>query len=87
MLFINNLFIMKDSKCFAINLQPLKIHSHLTELMSTIWDSVPGVHECISWSMPYYKKGEKLIFFAAFKNHVNFYVGVKAIKEFSSGLN
>lgn len=70
-----------------IDLQPSEAYSHLTELMSAIRDSVPDAHEFISWSMPYYKKGEKSISFAAFKNHISFYVGVEAIKEFSSELS
>ncbi len=70
-----------------IALQPLETHSRLTELMTTIRDSIPCVHECILWSMPYYKKGEKSISFAAFKKHISFYVGAEAIEEFSSELN
>lgn len=70
-----------------IELQPLETHSRLMELVTTIRDSIPDVHECILWSMPYYKKGEKSISFAAFKKHISFYVGVEAIEEFSSELN
>lgn len=70
-----------------IDLQPSETHSHLKELMTAIRDNVPYVHECILWSMPYYKKGEKSISFAAFKKHVSFYVGVEVIEEFSSELN
>lgn len=70
-----------------IDLQPSEAHSHLKGLMTAIQDNVPHVHECILWSMPYYKKGEKSISFAAFKKHISFYVGVKVIEEFSSELN
>jgi len=70
-----------------IDLQPSETHSHLKELMTAIRDNVPYVHECILWSMPYYKKGEKSISFAAFKKHVSFYVGAEVIEEFSSELN
>lgn len=70
-----------------IDSQPLETHSRLMELASIIRDSVPGAHECISWSMPHYKKGGKSISFAAFKNHISFYVGVDAIEKYSSELN
>ncbi len=70
-----------------IELQPSEPHSHLKGLMNAIRDNVPHVHECILWSMPYYKKGEKAISFAAFKKYVSFYVGVEVIEEFSSELN
>ena len=69
-----------------IDSQPSETHSHLKELMTAIRDNVPYVHECIKWSMPYYKKGEKSISFAAFKKHVSFYVGAEVIEEFSSEL-
>lgn len=70
-----------------IEFQPLETHSQLMELVTTIRDSIPDVHECILWSMPYYKKGEKSISFAAFKKHISFYIGDEAIEEFSSELN
>lgn len=69
-----------------IDSQPLETRSHLAELAAAIRDRVPCVSECILWSMPYYKKGEKSVSFAAFKKHVSFYVGVEAIAEFSSEL-
>lgn len=69
-----------------IDLQPLETHSRLKEVMTTIQDSVPDARECILWSMPYYKKGEKSISFAAFKKHISFYIGIEAIEEFSSEL-
>lgn len=44
-----------------IDLQPSETQSHLKGLATAIRDNVPNVHECILWSMPYYKKGEKSI--------------------------
>lgn len=70
-----------------IDLQPLETHSRLKELVAAIRDSVPCAHECILWSMPYYKTEEKSISFAAFKKHISFYVGVEAIEKFSSELS
>lgn len=44
-----------------IDLQPSETQSHLKGLATAIRDNVPNVHECILWSMPYYKKEEKSI--------------------------
>ena len=69
-----------------ITLQPLETHSHLTELMITIKDSVPCVNEHILWNMPYYEMKGKSISFSACKNHISFYVGDDTIREFASEL-
>lgn len=70
-----------------IDSQPIELHSHLTEMMITLQDSVPCIKERILWSMPYYEKEGKAISFSACKNHISFYVGVEAIGEFASELN
>jgi len=70
-----------------IDSQPLETHSHLTEMMITLKNSVPCINECILWSMPYYEKEGKSISFSACKKHISFYVGVEAIGEFASELN
>ena len=70
-----------------IDSQPLETHSHLTEMMIALQNSVPCINERILWSMPYYEKGGKSISFSACKEHISFYVGVEAIGEFASELN
>ena len=70
-----------------IDLQPSEIHSHLTEMMMLLKNSVPGVNEHILWSMPYYEKDGTTISFSACKKHISLYVGVAAIEEFASELN
>lgn len=69
-----------------IDLQPSETHPHLNGLRAAIQDTVPDVQEYIRWSMPYYKKGERTLSFAAFEKHVSFYVGHEIIEEFSSDL-
>ena len=70
-----------------IELQPLETHSHLTEMMIALQNSVPCINERILWSMPYYEKAGKAVSFSACKRHISFYVGVEAIGEFASELN
>ena len=70
-----------------INSQPLETHSHLMEMMITLQNSVPCIHERILWSMPYYEKDGKSISFSACKKHISFYAGTEAIEAFASELN
>lgn len=70
-----------------IDSQPLETHSHLTEMMITLQNSVPCIKEYILWSMPYYEKEGKSISFSACKKNISFYVGVEAIGEFACELN
>lgn len=70
-----------------IDSQPIETHTHLTEMMIILQNSVQGVNERILWSMPYYEKEGKYISFSACKNHISFYVGGEAIERFSLELN
>ncbi|MCH1942284.1 iron chaperone [Holdemania massiliensis] len=70
-----------------INSQPLETHSHLMEMMITLKNSVPCIHERILWSMPYYEKDGKSISFSACKKHISFYAGIEVIEEFADELN
>ena len=70
-----------------IDAQPPETHSHLTEMMTALQNSVPDVNECILWSMPYYEKAGRSVSFAAGKKQISFYVGVEAIAEFAAELN
>lgn len=70
-----------------INSQPIETHTHLTEMMIILQNSVSGVNERILWSMPYYEKEGKSISFSACKNHISFYAGDEAIERFSLELN
>ena len=70
-----------------IDSQPMETHSHLTEMMVILQNSVPCVNERILWSMPYYETGGKSISFSACKKHISYYVGVEAIEKFASELD
>lgn len=66
-----------------IDSQPAETHAHLTEMMMILQNSVPGVNERISWSMPYYEKEGKSVSFSACKKHVSFYAGAEAVEKFA----
>lgn len=70
-----------------IDSQPAETHAHLTEIMMILQNSVPGVNERISWSMPYYEKEGKSVSFSACKKHVSFYAGAEAVEKFALELN
>ena len=70
-----------------IDSQPAETHAHLTEMMMILQNSVPGVNERISWSMPYYEKEGKSVSFSACKKHVSFYAGAEAVEKFALELN
>ena len=70
-----------------IDSQPIETHPHLTEMMTILKNSVPGVNERILWSMPYYESEGKSISFSACKKHISFYVEVEAIEKFALDLD
>ncbi len=65
-----------------IELQPSEPHSHLKGLMNAIRDNVPHVHECILWSMPYYKKEKKQSPLLLLKSMLVFMSVLKSLKNF-----
>ena len=48
-----------------IDSQHVETHTRLTEMMTILRNSVPGVSERILWSMPYYESEGKSISFSA----------------------
>src|ERR1700743_2310125 len=65
----------------AKNVQPL-----LQDLRKVIRESAPGAEELISYNMPYYKLGGRLVYFCAFSKHIGFYALTSAIKAFQKEL-
>lgn len=66
--------------------QPKEVQHLLRELDKTICSAIPEAVSTISWSMPTYKKGVKLIQFAAFKKHIGLYPGSEAVETFMEKL-
>jgi uncharacterized protein YdhG (YjbR/CyaY superfamily) len=54
----------------------------LQEIRRTIKKVVPKAEEAISYQIPTFKLNGNLVHFAAFKNHIGFYPGARAIIDF-----
>jgi uncharacterized protein YdhG (YjbR/CyaY superfamily) len=65
---------------------PKDIQKILETVRQTIKKTVPDADETISYQIPTFKLNGNLVHFAAFKNHIGFYPGSKAIKDFQKEL-
>ena len=65
---------------------PKDIQKILETVRQTIKKTVPDAKEAISYQIPTFKLNGNLVHFAAFKNHIGFYTGSKAIKIFQKDL-
>ena len=65
---------------------PNGIQKVLETVRQTIKKTVPDAKEAISYQIPTFKLNGNLVHFAAFKNHIGFYPGSKAIKIFQKDL-
>jgi uncharacterized protein YdhG (YjbR/CyaY superfamily) len=67
-----------------IALQPEAVQEGLQKLRQTIRKAAPQAEELISYGMPGYRFHGMLVYFAAWKNHIGFYVmpdGIEAFKQ------
>ncbi len=69
-----------------IEAQDEAVRPALRELRAVLRSALPDAEECISWSMPTYRKGKNLIHFAASKRHVGLYPGGEATAVFADEL-
>jgi uncharacterized protein YdhG (YjbR/CyaY superfamily) len=66
---------------------PPEVQQRLQTLRSLIQSLVPEATEAISYAIPTFKlKGKNLVHFAAFKNHIGFFPGAKAMEVFAPEL-
>jgi uncharacterized protein YdhG (YjbR/CyaY superfamily) len=65
---------------------PRDIQKILKTVRQTIKKTAPSADEAISYQIPTFKLNGNLVHFAAFKNHIGFYPGSKAIKIFRKEL-
>jgi len=65
-----------------INGFPPDVQKILKEIRRTIKKAAPNATEAISYQIPTFKLNGNLVHFAAFKNHIGFYPGSKAINDF-----
>jgi uncharacterized protein YdhG (YjbR/CyaY superfamily) len=66
--------------------QDERVQPRLDEIRAILRKALPEAEECISWSMPTYRKGRNIIHFAAFKKHIGVYPGGEATEKFAEEL-
>jgi len=65
---------------------PTNVQAILKELRSTIKKAAPEALETISYKMPAFMLKGRLVYFAAFKNHIGFYPTGSGIENFKMEL-
>ncbi len=65
---------------------PKDIQARMQKLRATIQKAAPEATEAISYSMPAFKFHGALVYFAAFKQHIGFYPGSYALRQFGPEL-
>jgi len=65
---------------------PAEVQKKLWQLLEVIKKSAPGAEEVISYGMPMLRLQGRLLYFAAFKNHIGFYPMASGIATFKSKL-
>ena len=66
---------------------PKETQKLMKQLRAIIKKTVPGAEEIISYQMPAYKFHGRLLYFAAYKNHIGFYPMKSAITRFKKELS
>ena len=66
---------------------PDEIQILLLKIRAAIKDAAPEAGEKISYGIPTFTLNGNLVHFAAYKNHIGFYPGPSAIKEFEKDLS
>lgn len=69
-----------------IEAQEETVRPRLREIRDILRKALPEAEECISWSMPTYRKGRNIIHFAAAKKHIGIYPGGEATTVFAKEL-
>jgi uncharacterized protein YdhG (YjbR/CyaY superfamily) len=63
---------------------PKQTQQHLKQLQELIATLAPHATQVISYNMPAFKLDKMLVYYAAYKNHIGFYPGAKAIEKFNN---
>ncbi|MEI6887067.1 MAG: DUF1801 domain-containing protein [bacterium] len=63
-----------------------EIQKLLNEVRQAIKEAAPEATECISYSMPAFRQGKVLVYFAAYANHIGFYPTSSGITNFKDEL-
>jgi uncharacterized protein YdhG (YjbR/CyaY superfamily) len=66
---------------------PLQVQDKLNTVRQIVKQAGPEAAEKLSYGMPYYSLNGRLLYFAAFKDHISLFAMPSAIKAFSSELS
>lgn len=66
--------------------QPEPVQPLLKQVRDVLRAVLPEAQERISWRMPTYWRGQNIVHFAAFKQHIGLYPGERAMAHFSERL-
>jgi uncharacterized protein YdhG (YjbR/CyaY superfamily) len=66
---------------------PVETRRILSQLRETIKKAAPDADELISYGMPSFTQNGRLLYFAAFKNHIGVYPMMTAIEAFKTKLS
>jgi uncharacterized protein YdhG (YjbR/CyaY superfamily) len=81
---------MKDPNARAVDeyiaAQPKAVRGVLRRLREVIKSAAPAARESLSYKMPAYHYHGRLVYFAAFKNHIGFYPRTSGIAAFKKEL-
>jgi len=76
----NKSYVKRDVEAY-IKAAPKEARAKLVQLRRIIKAAAPGAIEGISYRMPYYNYNGALVWFAAFKNHIGFFVRPPVIEQ------
>ena len=65
---------------------PKAVQAKLRQLRKLIKDAAPQASEFISYKIPYYDFHGRMVYFAAFKDHISFFVPGNATSRFEAQL-
>jgi uncharacterized protein YdhG (YjbR/CyaY superfamily) len=66
---------------------PTETQKIMVQLRETIKKAAPEADEVISYGMPSFKQNGRLLYFAAFKNHIGFYPMMTGVEAFKTKLS
>jgi uncharacterized protein YdhG (YjbR/CyaY superfamily) len=66
---------------------PEEVQEILEKVRQTIQKAAPEATEAMSYQIPTFKLSGNLVHFAAFKNHIGFYPGARAMEIFADELS
>jgi uncharacterized protein YdhG (YjbR/CyaY superfamily) len=66
---------------------PVETQKRMEQIRATVKKAAPQAEEVISYGMPAFRLNGRLLYFAAFKNHIGFYPMATGVEAFRSLLS